>query len=85
MTGFDATTPQLKVIKKLHDAYCSLDIKNVEALISKNHTYQSFPKTADLADETREGFVQKYGGILSLVTKVEVGIRHCGTAFKFAG
>jgi len=71
MTGLDDTTPQLRVIKKMQEAFSSLDIKNVEAIISKNFTYQTFPKATSLADETREGFVQKYGAILALVTKVE--------------
>ena len=84
MTDLDATTPQLEVIKKFHEAHCSRDIESVAALMSKNYTYQTFPKTTDLPDETRETFVQKYGGIFSLLTKVEVSAQYLRIVLKFA-
>jgi hypothetical protein len=85
MFNIDATTPQLEAIKKFFDAYSSLDINNVGPLISKNYKFQTFPKIDDLPDETKGGHFERYGTILSLLSKLEVRIiRHRGTASPLA-
>jgi len=71
MANINATTPQLRVVKNLFDAYLTLDYKNSEQYVSKNFKFQTFPKTPDLPDETKEGHFERYGALLSLVTKVE--------------
>ena len=85
MTNIDATTPQLKAVKGLYDAYTTLDIKNLAPHLSKNFKLQSFPKVSDVPDEARGGHLEKYEAIFSLVKKLEVGIQHRGTPFKFTG
>ena len=62
MNNLEATTPQLKVIKDFFDAYVVLDIKKS----------QTFPKIPDLPDETKGEHFERYGTLLSLVTKVGV-------------
>ena len=56
MVGFD--TPQSKVVKKLLDAYCSLDANNLEPLLSKNYQYLPFPENTDLPKHTKESHLQ---------------------------
>ena len=85
MTNILATTPQLKVVKNLFDAYISLDIKNVERYFSKNFTFQMFPKIPDLPDEEQGTYTERYRGIMSLLTKSEVCIQRHGTASRLAG
>ena len=61
MTNILATTPQLKVVKNLFDAYISLDIKNVKWYFSKNFTFQTFPKIPNLPDEEQGMYAERYG------------------------
>jgi len=78
----DFNTPQLKVVKRLLDAYCSLDMNNAQPLLSKNYQYLPFPENADLPKQTKEGHLKTWGGILSSATKFEVRIQHRRVPFK---
>ena len=80
MTSIDDTTPQLNLVKRLFDAYCTRDINNVLPLLSKDYTFQTFPKIPDMPDETKASHLERYGPLLSLFTKVEVCTQHRGTA-----
>jgi len=80
MVDFD--TPLLKAAKKLCDAYISLDMNNVEPLMSKNYQYEVLPECTDFPKLTKEGHIQAWEGILSSVNKAEVCIRHWRTVFK---
>ena len=82
MANFDTSTPQLKFVKRLMDAYITCDISNVELLISKQFQHEPLPESTEFHKEAKEGHVQKWGRVLSLVKKLEVRIRHRGTAFK---
>jgi hypothetical protein len=82
MCSLNATTPQLKVVENYLDAYCSLDIKNVEPHISKNFTYQVYPKVPNLTDGPKEQYIKKFIPVLSLVKKLDVCIRRWGTPFR---
>ena len=73
--GFDPTTPQLKAAKDLFDAYCSRDIKNVEPLISKDFKFQTFPKIAEHPNEAKDAHFERYGKLLSKMSKVEVRLQ----------
>lgn len=84
MTNIDATTPQLKVVKRLFDAYCSLDMKNVLPLLAKDYTFQSFPKVPDLPDQTKGAHLEKYDAMYALITKVDVRIRAQENSFGFS-
>lgn len=75
MANFEASTPQLSVIKKWIDAYTSLDVSKVEPLLAKNYQHQSFPESTDLPDETKGQHIQKWGEILAAAAKLEVRIR----------
>ena len=52
MVDFGAS-PQLKAIKRLMNAYTSLDMNNVGPLLSKNYQQQSFPASTDPPEEVR--------------------------------
>jgi len=78
----DFNTPQSKVVKRLLDAYSSLDMNNAQPLLSKNYQYLPFPENTDLPKQTKEGHLQMWGGMLSSATKFEVRIEHRGTVFK---
>ena len=86
MADFDASTPQLKVIKKLMDAYLSFDMKNVESLLSKNYQYQPAPtpEITDLPKEAEERRVGRFKAIFSALSTVEVRTQHRRIAFKLA-
>lgn len=74
MVELDASTPQLKVVKNWIDAYCTLDMKNVEPFISKNFQYQGLPETPDLLIETGGSHIERYRGLLVAASKLEVRI-----------
>ena len=71
-TNFNATTPQLKALKNVFDAYLTLDLANAEPLISKDFKFQTFPKIANLPDEEKGGHLERYGPLFALMTKIEV-------------
>ena len=73
MTDFDASTPQLNVVKKWLDSYISLDIKNAEPLLAKNFQLEWFPKPSNIPDEPKKAHTEIWGARLSVMDKLEVG------------
>ena len=82
MVDFD--TPQLNVVKRLLDAYNSLDMNNVEPLLSRNYEYEALPESADFPKQTKESHLQAWGRMFSSPNKFGVRIKHCRTIFKLA-
>jgi hypothetical protein len=76
MPNIKATTPQLKLVSDLVDAYFTLDIKNILPFVSKNYTYQTSPKVPDLPDAAKGDHLENFGRLLSLMTGMDVRIRH---------
>jgi hypothetical protein len=64
----------LKAVKNLLDAYISLDLNNVEPLISKNYHYEPLPESTDLSKQSKEDHLQVWKGVFSSVNKLEVRI-----------
>ena len=82
MVDFDTSTPELRLVKNLIDAYVSLDVNNVEPLLSENYTCVVLPECAGLPGGTKESNLQAWGRIFSSVNKVDVRIRRQRTASK---
>ena len=81
MSDFDASTPQLKVVKGMIDAFVSLDPSGLDALFSKDYQYKVLggpPGLARLENEKHSGRIQR---LLAEVAKIEVGIQQRRTAF----
>ena len=74
MINTDATTPQLTALKGLADALASGQVKNTEPLLSKDFTFRTFPKTAELPDLTKEAYLQKFGAAFGIFANIEVCI-----------
>lgn len=72
MATFDATTPQLKVVKNFVDGFLSRDIKSVRSVIAKNYVFNTLPKTAEAPNEMKETGAERHGMILAALTKIEV-------------
>lgn len=72
MVNINATTPQLKLVKSVVEAYRSRDLVSSGSIFSKNFKFQSFPKTPDHVEETKGQHLENYGGLLSSFTKMEV-------------
>jgi hypothetical protein len=68
----------------LLDAYISLDMNNVEPLLSKDYQYEPLPESTELSKQSREIHLQVWKEAFSSVNKPEVRIRHRRTAFKLA-
>jgi hypothetical protein len=75
MANFDASTPQLKLVKKWIEALVALDMNKIGTLLTRNFKYQSFPKTIDVPEQTKGTFVQWFGGVFASMTKMEVRIQ----------
>jgi hypothetical protein len=84
MANFDASTPQLKLVKTWIESLAALDMNKVGTLLTRNFKYQSFPKTTDVPELTKETVVQWFGGIFASMTKMEVRIRRLRTTFELA-
>jgi hypothetical protein len=69
-------TPEVKLVQRLTDAYTTLDMNNVEPLLSKDYQFVMVPESADLPKHTKESHIRIWGQLLSAVNKVEVRIRH---------
>jgi len=82
MVDLDTSTPQLRLIKRLIDGYCSLDMNNVEPLLSKDYQCEILPAWIDLPKQTKESHLQMWGELFSPGRKAEVRIRHRGTIFS---
>ena len=76
MVDFDTSTPQLKAVKKMCDAYLSLDPDRVKPLLSKNYQYEAFPESTDFPQTTKGGHFQMWAKVFSSVNKHEVRIRY---------
>jgi len=85
MVDFDANTPQLKALKKLVDAYVSLDLNNLESILSKDYRYEAIPAIPEVPIQTKESHIQMWKEVYSLVSKQKVRIRHWRTASNLAG
>jgi hypothetical protein len=75
MANLDASTPQLKVLKKAIDAVTALDLSKMDTLLSRNFKYQSFPKTIDVPEQTKGTFFQWFRGVFASMSKFEVCIQ----------
>jgi hypothetical protein len=82
MANLDASTSQLKIVKKWLGAYSSLDASNLAPFLSKDYKHQMFPKSI-YPEETKEEHIKRYGEMTPLITKLEVRIQHRG-AFELA-
>lgn len=80
MSHIDTTTPQLKLIDKTFDAYDTRDISNAAPFLSKNFTYRSFPKIAELPDQTKDEHIELFGPMFARLDKLDVHIQHRGAA-----
>ena len=76
MTNLDATTPQLRAIKGIADAYTSRDLKGLEPILSRDFIFKTFPKSSEFPDLTKEEYIQRYGLVTALLAGVEVRIKH---------
>jgi hypothetical protein len=81
MANFDAT-PQSQTIKKWIDSFDTLDINKVDLFISRNFKFQSFPKTNELPEHTKEAHIQWFGRIFALLATWNVSIHGRRTARK---
>ena len=79
------TTPQLKAVKNFAEAYLTRDVKNLEPVVSRDFQFQTFPKIADHPDESKEAHFERYGPLLTLMTKIEVGFQRREIDLKIAG
>jgi hypothetical protein len=74
MANIDASTPQLKAVKKWIETICSFDVSGAVSLTSGNFKYQSLPKTVDLPDKEKDGHIQ-WLGLMTTLTKFEVRLQ----------
>jgi hypothetical protein len=55
VTNFDASTPQLKVVKEWMDTICSLETSKLAPLSARNFTYTSLPNATDMPEVREQG------------------------------
>ena len=72
--NIDATTPQLRVVEKMFEAGRTCDVNSAAPFLSKNYSYKTFPKTADLPDEAKNEHLENYGRKFASLLKVEVRV-----------
>ena len=75
MVVINPTTPQLKAAQRVVDAYGPRNFKDSESVFSENFKFQSFPKTANHVEETKEEHFKNYRSVLSSYARKEVGIQ----------
>ena len=76
MNHIEGTTPQLKFVDRVFEAYRTRDHNNIGPLLSKNYTYRSFPKIADLPDQTKEKQLAVFGPKFARLEKLDVHFQH---------
>jgi hypothetical protein len=64
MANFDIdASTQLKLVKRLNEAYVSLDLNNLKQTLSKNYRYEPLPECAGLPKQTKESHLQIWGPV----------------------
>ena len=79
----NGSTPQLKLVDKLFEAYRTCDLKNTQPLLSNFFTFKTFPKVSDLPDEAKEEHFENYTPRFEPLIKFEVRIRYQGITSEF--
>ena len=74
MNHIEGTTPQLKLADRLFEAYRTRDINNAVPFLSKNYTYRSFPKIADVPDQTKKDHIEQFGPKFAALEKFDVRV-----------
>ena len=82
MSNFNASTPQIKVIKNMIDAFSSLDLGKFNTLFSKDYQYEGFNGITDLAHADNATRIATSQTLLSGLTKSEVSIQQRRTVFN---
>ena len=59
----------------MSDAFSTHDIKEAEPFLSRDYSYKSFSKIAELPDETRAEFIETFGPFFVLLAKLKVRIQ----------
>ena len=85
MSNFDASTPQLKIVKNLIDAITSLNLGKVATVLSKNFQYGAFYVSPDLAKMDNERFAAMIQGFFGGLTKLDVSIQQRRAILNSAG
>ena len=85
MNHLEATTPQLKLIDQVFEGYRTLDLNNSAQLLSKTFVHRTFPKTAELPDQTKEEHLESFGPMLAKLVKIDVCSLLLGTPLDFPG
>jgi hypothetical protein len=75
MVDFDTSTPQLKAVKRLIDAYISLNLNDLEPLLSKDYRYEALPTIPGLPIQTKEDHLKMRREVYSLMKNLDVRIQ----------
>ena len=73
MSDFDDSTPQLKAVKGLIDAFVFLDPSRLDTLFSKEYQYEAPYRAPALARPEGEKHSGKIQRLLAEVAKIDVG------------
>jgi hypothetical protein len=83
MADFDASAPQVKLVKRLSGAYCSLDLNNLDPILSKNYQCEVLPERADFPKQTKESHIKIWGAGVFLVEQIRSAYPAPRNVFKF--
>ena len=81
MSTFIASTPQLKAVKNVVDAWTSLNLGKANALISKNYQYEVFHVATDLAKLDNERHAEAIQRLFAGMNKLDVSTQQRRTVF----
>jgi hypothetical protein len=82
MTTINANTPQLEAVQRWIDAYCSLDLRRIGLLFSKDFKHQTLPRSIGRPEETKEAYLKRFGEVLPMFTSFNVRIGYRRTALE---
>lgn len=85
MANVNATTPQLKAVEQYFEAVRTLDMDNAAPFLSKDFIHRSFPKIAEMPDQTKEEHIEFFGLVFSKVAKLDVRSQRRRIAFEHPG
>ena len=77
--SFDS--PQVKLIREWGQAFTKRDMGLVTRLLHKDYRCALYPRSLGVSEETREEWIARFSGIISLWTDVDVS---CTTRTPFA-
>jgi hypothetical protein len=83
--GINDTTPQLKFIKRMFEAFSTRDFNNGTPFLSEGFSYTALPRIPELPVQTKTEFIEMFGSLFAALTRLDVRILYFRAVLRLTG